>query len=216
MTTIIGIQGEGYAVIVGDSRISDISRDGEILQMSTLATGFNKVASSKQFLLAAAGDLRAINLLHHAFTPPPPPAITGKKLDAYMTVKFIPELRSCFDYHGYSLPERDSSNHVAEYGSTIMCAVNGIIYVIDSDYSWIVEQTGIYAIGSGAQYALGALYALIGGKKLEMQQAKRVALKAIAIAAKYDPCTGAPYSTHTQETPTPTRQVGKSGTRSTR
>jgi ATP-dependent protease HslVU (ClpYQ) peptidase subunit len=216
MTTIIGIQGDDYSLIVGDSRISDISRDGDILQVSTLATGFNKVASSKQFLIGAAGDLRAINLLHHAFVPPPPPAVTGKKLDSYMTVKFIPELRACFDQYGYSAPERDTSSHMAEYGSTIMCSVNGIIYVIDSDYSWIVEQTGLYAIGSGSSYAMGALYALAGGKKLELQQAKRVALKAIAIAAKYDPCTGAPYSTHTQDTPTSTRQVGKSGTRSIR
>jgi len=215
MTTIIGIQGDDYSLIVADSRISDIDRDGDVLQISTLATGFNKVASSKQFLIGAAGDLRAINLLHHAFVPSTPPTVTGKKLDAYITVKFIPELRACFDLHGYSLPERDSSNHIAEQGSTIMCSINGSIYIIDSDYSWIVEQSGMYAIGSGGAYALGALHALAGGKKLELQQAKRIALKAIAIAAKYDPCTGAPYSTHTQDTPTSTRQVGKSGTRTT-
>lgn len=215
MTTIIGIQGDGYALMVGDSRISDIGRDGEILSTSTLGGGVNKIANTKQFLLGAAGDLRCINLLTHAFSPPQPPAVTGKRLDAFMTLKFVPELRSCFDEHGYSLPERDSSQHVAEHGSTILVAVNGVIYCVDSDYSWIIESSGLFAIGSGAQYALGALQALVGGKKLELQQAKRVALKAIAIAAKYDPGTGAPYSTHIQE-PT-TKPKAKSGaTRSTR
>lgn len=215
MTTIIGIQGDGYSLMVGDSRISDIGRDGEILSTSTLGGGVNKITNSKQFLLGAAGDLRAINLLAHAFVPPPPPAGSGKKLDAYMTLKFVPELRSCFDEHGYSLPERDSSQHVAEHGSTLMVSVNGVIYVVDSDYSWIIDSSGLYAIGSGAQYALGALQALVNGKKLELQQAKRVALKAIAIAAKYDPGTGAPYSTHIQEPTTKPKAVSGT-TRSTR
>ena len=215
MTTIIGIQGDGYALMVGDSRISDIGRDGEVMYTSTLGGGVNKITNNKQCLLGAAGDLRAINLLAYAFAPPVPPVGAGKRLDAYMTLKFIPELRACFDLHGYSLPERDSSQHVAEHGSTILVAVNGVIYCVDSDYSWIIESSGIFAIGSGAQYALGALQALSGGKKLDLQQAKRMALKAIAIAAKYDPGTGAPYSTHIQE-PT-TKPKAKSGTtRSTR
>jgi ATP-dependent protease HslVU (ClpYQ) peptidase subunit len=54
--------------------------------------------------------------------------------------------------------------------------------------------------GTGAPYALGALQALISGKELTLKQAKRTALKAIAIASKFDPYTGAPFHANYQET----------------
>lgn len=209
MTTIIGIQGDSFSLIAGDSRISDISKDGDVLQSSTLASGYNKVAVSKQFIIGVAGDLRAINLVQHAFIPPAPPAVTGKKLDAYMTVKFAPALRECFDIHGYAEKKE-------QYDSTMIVSVNGFIYVVDGDYSCMVDQTGLYAVGTGAQYALGALNALSGGKKLGLQQARRVALQAMAIASRYDPLSGAPYSSHTQEMPTPKTKVGKNAQTRTR
>ena len=212
MTTIVGIQGDGFSLLCSDSRISDLDRDGGVSQMFTLGTGHSKIAVNGPFHLGAAGDLRAINLLAHAFVPPAPvPQVTGKKLDAYLTVKFIPELRDCFEKYGYSLPERDASSHLAEHGSILMCSVNAVIYVIDGDYSWITDAAGFYSIGSGSQFALGALHALAGGKKLSLQQARVMALKAMAAAAKYDPCTGLPYNTFVQESPTKTiKQVGKS------
>ena len=74
MTTIVAIQGDNFALICSDSRISDIDGDGYAGQVSTLREGTSKVASNGKYLLGAAGDLRAINLLHHAFTPPPVPA----------------------------------------------------------------------------------------------------------------------------------------------
>ena len=185
--------------MVGDSRISDIGRDGEVMYTSTLGGGVNKITNNKQCLLGAAGDLRAINLLAYAFAPPVPPVGAGKRLDAYMTLKFIPELRACFDLHGYSLPERDSSSHIAEHGSTILVGVNGVIYCVDSDYSWIIESSGIFAIGTGAQYALGALQVLCATKIATPAQAKKNALKAIAISAKYDPYTGGPFHCYIQE-----------------
>lgn len=222
MTTIVGVQGDGFSVICGDSRISDTDKDGNISQMFTLGSGLSKIASNGPFLIGTAGDLRAINLLTHAFQPPGPvPQVTGKRLDAYMTLKFIPELRSCFESHGYSLPERDSSNHLAEHGSIMICSVNASLYIVDGDYSWISDASGLYSVGSGSEYALGALHALAGGKRsLTVQQAKTVALKAIAAAAKYDPATGSPYHTFVQEAPTkksvPKRPVGKNVKRSTR
>ena len=79
-------------------------------------------------------------------------------------------------------------------------SVNGMIYIIDGDYSWMSDINGVYAIGTGAQYALGALQATIPARigTIPWATAKTLAIKALSIAAKFDPYTGAPYHTLTQ------------------
>jgi ATP-dependent protease HslVU (ClpYQ) peptidase subunit len=56
----------------------------------------------------------------------------------------------------------------------------------------------MFSVGSGSTYALGALQAL-HKPQLSLPQAKKLALKALAVAAKYDPYTGSPYNTVVQE-----------------
>jgi hypothetical protein len=46
---------------------------------------------------------------------------------------------------------------------------------------------------------LGALHTLAVGKQLTAQQAKTVANKAIMVASKFDPYTGAPFQAFMQE-----------------
>lgn len=201
MTTIVGFQGDGYSVVATDSRISSMDGSGFAYQVTTLGSGTSKIAQNGKYLLGAAGDVRAINILHHSFTPPQPaPSLKGKKLDAFITNKFIPSLRAAFEEHGYAAPERDSSDHIAEHSSTVVCVVNTAIYIIEGDYSWTSDTTGIYAIGTGAPYALGALQALLPKHKPNPQQAKTILLKALTITAKFDPYTGAPFQTYLQET----------------
>jgi ATP-dependent protease HslVU (ClpYQ) peptidase subunit len=186
MTTVIAIQGEGFAVLASDTRITSFSDDGPAYHMATLGSGVSKIATNGKYLIGTAGDLRAINLLTHAFSPPPAPVgIKGKKLDQFITAKFIPSLRACFDLHGYSPPEnKENKNHNAEQGSSILLVVNATIYMIDNDYSWLSDASGYYAVGSGSDYALGAVNALAGGKKLSPVQAKGICLKALSISAK--------------------------------
>jgi len=202
VTTIIAIQGDGFAVICCDSRVADIDKDGYISQVSTLREGVSKVAVNGKYLLGAAGDLRAINLLHHAFSPPPvPPGLKGKKLDQFITVKFVPALRECFETQGYAMPEKDAKSHIAEHESTIIVALLGCVYIVDGDYAWMSDASGIYAIGTGASYALGALQALMpkANSKLTIQQAKSLSLKVLNIVTKYDPHTALPFNTFIQE-----------------
>jgi ATP-dependent protease HslVU (ClpYQ) peptidase subunit len=107
-------------------------------------------------------------------------------------------LRECFETQGYASPDNDSKQHIAEHASTIFMAVNGQIYIIDGDYSWISDSSGMFAIGSGAQYALGAMFAMQPKGKMTVGAARKLALKAIATSAKFDPYTGAPYHTFSQ------------------
>jgi ATP-dependent protease HslVU (ClpYQ) peptidase subunit len=116
-----------------------------------------------------------------------------------MTTKFIPSLRSCFETHGYSAVASGNNNSKAEQDSSVVVVVNSTIYIIESDYSWTPEASGLYATGTGAPYALGALHVLTAGKKLSPSQAKGVLLKALQVSAKFDPYTGSPFNTYVQE-----------------
>jgi len=196
MTTIIAIQGEGFAVAVCDSRVSDVDQQGYATQIATVRESSGKLAYNGKYILGAAGDLRAINLLHHAFVPPTPaPNLRGKKLDHFITARFIPSLRELFETNGYANPQKESSDHIAQHGSVILVVINATIYVIDGSYSWASDTNGLFAIGTGAQYALGSLRTQETKNKLTVNASKKMALKAIAIASRYDPYTGSPYHT---------------------
>jgi len=203
MTTIVALQGDNFALLCVDSRISTSDDKGNVSQISTLKEGFGKVASNGKYLLGAAGDIRAINILHHVFQPPQPTKnLKGKQLDQFFTVNFIPALRECFEQQGYATPDsREDKEHMAEQASTIIVAIHGIIYVVDCDYSWTSEFSGLYALGSGSSYALGALQSLSTNRKLTVPQAKKTALKALHVTTKFDPYTGAPFHTYVQEQP---------------
>lgn len=191
MTTVIAIQGETYALIACDSRLSSYDGSDVPYLVTTAGVDTSKVASVGKYLIGAAGDVRAINILHYAFVPPAPkPNLKGKALNQFITTTFIPSLRQCFELHGYAHKESDNTE--------ILIAVNGFIYSIDSDYSWATSTTNTYAIGSGSTYALGALQTMSTRNIPTVQIAKRNALKALRVAAKFDPFTGEPFITYCQ------------------
>jgi len=199
MTTVVGIQGKNYAVLCADSRISSISDEGYVYQVHTAKPGLTKIAQNGPFLIGTAGDMRAINILTHVFEPPKPHART-LDMDKFMTARFIPALRECFEKQGYATREREQEK-VAQHSSTLLVAVQGSIYLIDGDYSWISEGTGIYAIGSGSEYAMGALAALNVRKNPPVKEAERIAHRAVEIASHFDPHTGGPITLITQQPP---------------
>lgn len=205
MTTIVAIQGDGYVVIGTDSRISTLDVDGYVSRVHTMSSNISKVCQISGMYVGIAGDVRAINLVSHALQIQPPAAsLKSKKLDEYITNKFIPSLRSCFESNGYSPPHKETSEHIAEQGSEMILAVNNVIYQIDNDYAWSNDASGLYAIGTGGQYALGSMATLFSGKKeLTIAASKKICLSALAVAAKFDPHTGYPYQTFVQGTDSP-------------
>jgi ATP-dependent protease HslVU (ClpYQ) peptidase subunit len=180
MTTIAAVQGEGWVVVGYDSRVTE---DHE--KIFTLSKDNGKVVKNGNYLLGAAGDMRAINLLTHVFKPPVlNPTMYGVKLDKFITAVFIPELKKCFEESSYS---KDG-----EMDSQVMVVANGIIFEIGSDFSWAHDESGLYAVGSGGDYALAALLATFETRKRTIGTAKALVRQAITIAAKLDPSTSPP------------------------
>jgi ATP-dependent protease HslVU (ClpYQ) peptidase subunit len=186
MTTIASVQGDGWAVVGYDSRVTE--EDGRTY---VLPKDAGKVFKSGNFILGVAGDVRAINLMTHVFKAPPCTASTlGVKLDKFMTAVFIPELKKCFEEASYS---KDGDQE-----SQIMVLINGTIYEIGEDYSWCHDTTGLYAIGSGADFALGALNALSEGRNRTLTTARATIKTALAVSSKFDNKTAEPFYLLTQ------------------
>ena len=198
MTTIVALQGDGWAVVGSDSRITDEGR------IYTMSKGYGKIVKNEDYLFGAAGDLRAINILEHAFTAPDATGYTGKELDAFITTDFIPALRKCFEAEGYaegSMSKSDAdTKDAASQGSMILVVVNGCVYEIGEDYAWVKDATGLYAMGTGGDYAIGALHAMMPAKgKLTADVAKELAKESLTIAAKLDNNSGGPFNVLFQE-----------------
>jgi ATP-dependent protease HslVU (ClpYQ) peptidase subunit len=187
MTTIVAVQGQAWAVVGFDSRVTE-----EGGRSYTLGRGSAKVVKNGQYLLGAAGDVRAINILAYAFQPPKALELAGVRLDRFMTSKFVPALRACFEDHGYAAKE---AKEQAQHGSTVLAIVNGQIYEIDEDYAWVRDQTGIYSFGSGGDYAIGAMYAKSGGDitSLNVTDVQKLIRESLHIAAKLDIGSGPPF-----------------------
>lgn len=199
MTTIVGFQGDDYVVMGCDSRINSYDTEGNVIQLSTLDHSHSKIVDSHGFLIGVAGDARAMNLLHHAYIPPDASQIhTRAKMDAFITSQVVPSIRELFEEQGYATGPRENKSS-AEYDSQIMLAVNSRLIVIESDYGWSSDKDGIYAIGTGAAFALGAMKAHLERRTMTINKAKEAVLLALDVAANFDCHTGGPYRVFAQK-----------------
>lgn len=195
MTTIIAVQGDGWCVLGSDSRISHMDDEGKA-EIHNLSDSQRKVVQNGPWLLGVAGDLRAINVLAHNFVSPVPrPTLVGTALDKFVATDFVPALKECLEKTGYA-PVHKEFPGKAEFESELIACVNGKVYAVDGDYSWMEEASGVYAVGSGAPYALGAITATGYGRSI--LAARNAVLKSLSTASKFDPGTGAPFHVSVQ------------------
>jgi ATP-dependent protease HslVU (ClpYQ) peptidase subunit len=177
---MVAVQGPTWAVVGCDSQVTEDNR------IFVLPKDNPKIVKNGPFLFGAAGDMRAINLLAYQFKPPAPPvSCSVSRLDKFISTKFIPELKTLFDEVQYG--EKGTQD------SEILCVVHGHIYEIGSGYDWCRDQTGIYAFGSGGQYALGSLYNQLEGKKLSITAARAAVRRSLEVATTLDPNTGGSF-----------------------
>ena len=178
MTTVAVIQGPTWVVIAADSQSSD--EDG-----SSIMIPDGKVFKNGGVVFAAAGAVRGINILQHDFTVPDPSKI--RDTDKYVTRQLIPAIRRTFIEAGYEFPKPEAS---VMNDNVWIIVVHAKAYLMAEDYSWERSVDGLYAAGSGANFALGAMEALGGSNCDDLVKAKKIATKAIQIAIRRDAFTG--------------------------
>lgn len=180
MTTIVGIQGRNWALLGADSRIADNST------IYKMVKGYSKIIEGEDFTLACAGDVRAINLLQSLLKLPK--TFVAKDDAHFITGFLIPAIRKVFIDAGHEKTLEGQSSHESDF----LVIYNGKIYEIGSDYAWVQDSRGIYGIGSGGSFALGAL-ACLTGVSINRSEARRWATKALEIACDYNSDSAPPF-----------------------
>ncbi len=170
MTTIIGLEHKDRCFIVADSQTTDA--DGKIYSHPEV----KKISENGMFLIAGSGETLPCDIAQHIWEPPTPTKQDRENLYRFMIVKAMPSLRRCMTDNGYNFDE-----HTKETRLQFIMAVGGEIFDVDQELSISKSADGVYAAGSGAPYALGAIYA--GAD----------AYQAMEIASKLTAFTAGPY-----------------------
>jgi len=176
MTTVIAIQHPNGVRMIADSQINS---NGQPYFHSDMV----KIVAKGKYLIGVAGRVVALQAIQNSWTPP---AFGAHKDSIYNFVitKVVPSLKAFVDDAKiFSDKERDDDADLF----SILIAIKGEVFEIDQDYSIARREDGVYAIGSGAGYALGALLAGANG------------MEAMKIAASLDVNTSQPFITLQQE-----------------
>jgi ATP-dependent protease HslVU (ClpYQ) peptidase subunit len=169
MTTIVGVCKNGSVTFGADSQVTDGTRRNNHPKME-------KISKRNGYLIAGSGDSQPCDILQHIFLPPVPTIKEREDLYHFMIAKFVPAMRECLEENGWK-PDREDKDS----GFSMLIAFDGEIFDIGDDFSVVLNSEGIYGVGAGSQYAVGALYA---GASVE---------KALEIAANNDVYTSGPF-----------------------
>jgi ATP-dependent protease HslVU (ClpYQ) peptidase subunit len=155
MTCIVGIEQDGYIIMGGDASCNDSEGDGILIQKEP------KVFKRSEYVIGFAGSFRVGAILRYIAKFPKVP---NRALDRMMVTEFSAAIRNCFK-------EEDLD---ADW--TALVGIRDKLYCIEPDFHIWRHKEPYAAIGSGAQVALGALYAL--STDLTPRQRVEIALKA--------------------------------------
>jgi ATP-dependent protease HslVU (ClpYQ) peptidase subunit len=175
MTTIIGVEYANRCVVLGDSRIVG---DSKIYSHPDMV----KVVTNGNYLVGVAGDVRALQVVLHTWKPPAFLVKDKTNIFQFMVNKVAPSLKQLLTDAGLL----DSKSPDKDFEINIIVGLNGSLFEIDSDFAVSRSDSGYYGLGTGGDYALGALYA---GATPE---------QAASIAALNDSKTAEPFITETQ------------------
>ena len=174
MTTIIGVQYDDRAVIIADNRVTD--DNGRVYRHPEMV----KIVERGDYLIAGSGEVSPCDIAQHIWQPPKPTSKDRQDVYHFMISKAMPDLRKCLTDNGYNFDEpHDKAKDGLRFQFLIACG--GELFDVDQDLAVMRDSSGFYGVGSGAQFALGALHA------------KAKPLKAMEIAAKCTAFTAPPY-----------------------
>ena len=182
MTTLVGVQGKDFVVFAADSQITD--NDQRIISIQT-----PKIIHVGKYLLGVTGDSRPGDILAYNWSPPAYKP-TYHPVD-FMGKRIIPSIHSAFKDNGYEVDAKETN-------FSYLLSFNAYLFSIGGDLSFNASEMGLFAAGSGGNYALGYLYSLQAKSYNKLLTAKVVAEKAIKIASILDVNTCPPIQLEVQ------------------
>lgn len=147
MTCIIGLEEEGRIYIGGDS--------ASVKGWEVRKLAYPKVFVNGPFIIGYTTSFRMGQLLQYKLKlDEPKNRNAGDDGYKFIATKFIDAVRKCLREGGFTKVENNT-----EEGGSFLVGYRKNIYEIASDFQVNRLSDGLYAIGSGASYALGAMKA---------------------------------------------------------
>lgn len=147
MTCIVGLVDSGKVYLGADSFGGSEHR--------RVIRADEKVFSVGEFLFGYTSSFRMGQLLRFSLAVPEQPA--GMDDFHFLVTTFIQAVRDCLKAGGYA-KKKDEEESAGQF----IFAYRGGLYEVDSDYQVGISVQPYVAVGAGAEFALGALYALDG------------------------------------------------------
>lgn len=180
MTTIIGVEHGGKVYMGADSEVDfGWSR-------STLTN--RKISKFPGLLIGVAGELRTSNIIQHYLQPPIQEA--DETDEHYVIVSLIQAMRKCIKDAGFLTVENSKETPA---GSVFMIAYKCKLYRVGSQFDVGRYSSGIASIGTGSEYALGALHALYSGRKVSVKRLEQQIKKALKISSQLSMGVSEPF-----------------------
>lgn len=173
MTCVVGLV-EADTVYIG--------ADSAAVQGWTRRTSrCTKVFKRGPFLIGFTTSFRMGQLLEHSLVVPPQ---TDEQDDvAFLVTVFVERVRTLLKEKGFTKVEQNN-----EKGGQFLVGYRGRLYAVEADFQVSETHEPYQAVGSGADFALGAMAALEGAAP-----AKRVKA-ALEVAARFNMGVAPPFT----------------------
>ena len=129
--------------------------DSQATYQNRGVNGITKVIQNGPVVFGACGTARSLNIIKHM----PIPAMREYEPDfdteRWIINTLVPAIRVAL----VEVNAAEIQHHIVHTGGSFIVSVNGVVGYIDSSLAFFQDDTGLYGIGSGAAYALGAMKA---------------------------------------------------------
>lgn len=185
MTTVTVVRKGGYAAIAADT----LTKWGSGKESATYVANNDKIVRVGSSFLAASGSATFKTIMHDYFSRPR----VSARFDDPMTIfRTWQQFHAVLKQNYFLNPGTDKDDSLESTRFDVLIAnAHGIFGV--GAHRTVQEYVKFYAIGSGTDLALGALYAAYDDPARDALDLARLAVEA---AAEFDDATGLPVVAH--------------------
>lgn len=185
MTTITVVRKNGYVAIAADT----LTKWGSGKESAAYIANNTKIVKAGDSFLAGSGTATFKLIMRDYFAQRGVPARFDTTINIFKTWQaFHAALKE--RYYLVTVGEKDDTIESSKF-DVLIANPHGIFGV--GAHRTVQEYRKFYAIGTGTDLALGAMYASYDNPKLSAEQLARLAISA---AAEFDDATGLPAVSH--------------------
>lgn len=187
MSTIVAIKTEDRIWMGADRQSTDGTEkrtlaNGKIALKHVVVDG---TLTDRPILIGLVGFHRSLTIMKYNFQPPAFPEEWSP--EEYLGEFFIPAWKACLK-ENECIEEFGKSK--MPKGDTLLVGYQGVLAMIGSDFALSVYKDGYDAIGSGYEYALGALRVFFESGATNAEQSIE---RSLGVASYFDPGTGSEF-----------------------